>query len=328
MKNKYAQRASLGTIALATVCSLLLPGAAHASGVAAGTLIQNTASATYTSGTASGTVTSNTVTVRVDELLDVAVSGLTSTPAVAGSSNVVLAWTITNTGNGPEAFDLVANPAVAGNDFDATVQQIVIDTNGNGTYDPGVDTILPPGSPTPVIAPDASLTIFVLVSLPGTAADGDTSQVQLTATATTGSGTPGTVIAGAGNGGGDAVVGSSTASQSDNDALIAALASVSLTKAATIVDPFGGSQPVPGAIVTYTLTAVVAGSGQAENLHVTDVIPAGTTYEPGSLKLDAAALTDAADTDAGQGSSAGIDVNLGNVAGGTTKVVTFDVKIN
>lgn len=328
MKNQIALRAASGTVAFVSACMVVLPGAAHASGVAAGTLIQNTASATYTSGSASGTVSSNTVTVKVDELLDVAVAGLTSTPAVAGSSNVVLIYSVTNTGNGPEAFDIAVNAAVAGNDFDAVVQQVVIDSNGNGTYDPGIDTVLATGSPTPAIAPDAALAVFVIVSLPGTAADGDTSQVQLTATSTTGSGTPGTVFAGQGDGGGDAVVGSSTATQSDNDALIASLASVALTKAASIVDPFGGSQPVPGAVVTYTLTATVSGTGQADSLHITDVIPAGTAYQAGTLTLDSAALSDAADTDAGEASPSGIDVNLGTVAGGSTKTVKFNVKIN
>lgn len=328
MKNHLAMRATWGTATLAALGAVLAPGMAHATGVTAGTLIQNTATATYTSGTAGGSVTSNTVTVRVDELLDVAVAGLTTTPAVAGASNVVLEYSVTNTGNGPEAFNLVVNTAVAGNQFDAVLQSVVVDSNGNNTYDPGVDQILTTGQPTPSIAADGSLRVFVIVSLPGTASDGQTSQVQLSATAVTGSGTPGTVFAGQGAGGGDAVVGASTATQSANDALTAALATVALTKSATVVDPFGGSQPVPGAVITYTLVATVNGTGQADGLHVTDVIPAGTTYEPGTLKLDTAALTDANDTDAGEASAAGIDVDLGNVAGGTTKTVTFNVKID
>lgn len=328
MKNNLAMRANWGTAVVAALGATFAPGLAHATGVSAGTLIQNTATATYTSGTSSGTATSNTVTVRVDELLDVAVAGLTTTPALAGASNVVLEYSITNTGNGPEAFNLVVNTAVAGNQFDAVLQSVVVDTNGNGTYDPGVDQVLTSGQPTPSIAADGSLRVFVIVSLPGTATDGQTSQVQLSATAVTGSGTPGTVFAGQGDGGGDAVVGASTATQSANDALTAALATVALTKSATVVDPFGGNQAVPGAVVTYTLTATVSGTGQADNLHVTDVIPAGTTYETGTLTLDSAALTDANDTDAGEASAAGIDVDLGNVAGGTTKTVTFNVKID
>lgn len=329
MKNGEHMNWGKASSALAIVlAALALPQTAHATGVSAGTLIENTASATYTSGTASGTVQSNTVTVRVDELLDVAVAGLTSAPAATGSGTTVLAYSVTNTGNGPEAFNIVVNPAVAGNQFDATVQQVVVDSNGNGTYEPGVDTVLPSGSPTPSIAADGSLTLFVIVSLPATATDGQTSQVELTASAVTGTGTPGTVFAAQGAGGGDAVVGASGADDNAFDSLIATLAAVSLSKSATIADPFGGSQPVPGAVVTYTITATINGTGQVQNLHVTDAYPAGTTYETGTLSLDAAALTDAADADAGTASGTGIDVNLGTVAGGSTKVVKFNVKIN
>lgn len=328
MTKQLSSRAITRTFALVTLGAVLAPGTAHATGVTAGTLIQNTASATYTSGASGGTVTSNTVSIKVDELLNVAVAGLTTTPATAGQTSAVLEYSITNTGNGPEAFNVTVNPAVAGNAFDATVQTVVVDSNGNGTYEPGVDQILATGAATPVIAADGSLKIFVMVGLPAGAVDGQTSQVRLTADAATGTGTAGTVFAAQGDGGGDAVVGTSTASGNANDTLVASLATVALTKSALVADPFGGTQPVPGAVVTYTLTAAVSGTGQASGLHVTDAIPVGTTYQPGTLTLDAAALTDVTDTDAGQASSSGIDVDLGTVTGGTSKTVKFNVKIN
>lgn len=328
MTHRFPTSARTALALCASLLALASAGSAHASGVTAGTLIQNTASATYTSGASSGSVQSNTVTVKVDELLDVAVAGLDSAPVSAGSGNVVLSYSVTNTGNGSEAFKITADPAVAGNPFNAVVQAIAIDTNGNNTYDPGVDQVLTSGAATPAIAADGSLKLFVVVAMPASAAEGQTSQVRLTAAAVTGTGTPGTTFAGQGDAGGDAVVGASGASSAGLDAIIASLASVSLTKSASIVDPFGGSQPVPGAVITYTLVASVTGSGQAEGLHVTDVIPSGTAYQAGTLKLDGAALSDAADTDAGTASASGIDVNLGTVAGGTTKTVVFSVKIN
>lgn len=312
----------------AALAFCLAHGTAFATGVTAGTLIQNTASATYTAGAASGSVNSNTVTVKVDELLDVAVAGLTTTPLAIGAANAVLEYRVTNTGNGPEAFNLTVNPTVAGNNFDAVVQSIVVDSNGNGTYEPGVDTILASGSPTPSIAADGSLKVFVIVSLPAGATDGQSSQVRLTADAVTGTGTPGTAFTGQGDGGGDAVVGASGASANGLDALIASLASVSLSKSATILDPFGGSKAVPGSVVTYTLVATISGSGQVGSLHVTDSYPSGTTYQANTLKLEGASLTDVSDTDEGVATGTGIDVNLGSVAGGTTKTIKFDVKIN
>ena len=301
---------------------------AHAAGVAAGTMIENTATATYGSGPATTTIQSNTVTVRVDELLDVAVAGLTNTTVAAGATDLVLSYSVTNTGNGPEAFELSVDPAVAGNDYSVTVKLLVVDTNDNGTYEPGIDQVLTAGSARPAIAADASLRIFVIVDLPAGVTDGQSSQVRLTAAAATGTGAPGTTFAGQGEGGGDAVVGASGASASDLDTLLATLASVTLAKAASIADPFGGNQPVPGAVVTYTLTATVSGSGQVQDLRITDAIPSGTAYETGTLKLDGTSLTDATDSDAGTASTSGIAVELGTVAGGTTKVVTFNVKIN
>ena len=316
-----------------TAASLLLSASfgasvAHAAGVAAGTQIANTATATYDSGAASVSIQSNTVTVRVDELLNVAVSSLSANPTAAAAGTTVLTYQITNTGNGPESFDLSADPAVSGNSFDPALQSIAYDTNGNGVYDPGTDIILATGAPTPAIAPDNALTVFVLTTLPGTATDGQTGQVRLTATSTTGSGTPGTVFTGQGAGGGDAVVGASTALDDALATEIARLAAVNLTKSATILDPFGTQQPVPGAIVTYSLLAMVSGAGMASNLNVTDVIPVGTTYQPNTLTLDGSALSDGVDGDAGQASSAGIAVNLGALAGGTSKTVAFKVKIN
>lgn len=303
--------------------------AAHAAGVAAGTSITNVATATYTSGTGSSTVQSNTVTVKVDELLNVAVGSLTSSPVSAGSGAAVLAYSVTNSGNGNEAFNLTADPAVSGNAFNGTIQAIAIDSNGNGTYEPGVDTLVTNGAAGPLLAADQTIKVLVLVDLPAGAGDAQTSQVRLTATAVTGTGTPGTVLAGRGDGGVDAVIGASHASSNALDALIASLATVTLTKSATIADPFGGNSPVPGAVVTYSLLAHAIGTGTASGVHVTDAIPAGTTYKAGSLTLGGTALTDAADGDAGTGGAAGIDVSLGSFAGGAPdKTITFQVTIN
>ncbi|MDE2561733.1 MAG: hypothetical protein KGL48_05740 [Sphingomonadales bacterium] len=322
-----SQRHLLAVSSLTIAALAAVP--AHAAGVAAGTLIQNTASATYTSGTSSGSVQSNTVSVKVDQLLDVAVATLDSSPVTASSSSAVLRYQLTNTGNGADTFSLAADPAVAGNPYNGVVQTVAVDSNNNGVYDPGTDLVVNSSSVTPQVLADGKLTVFVVVSLPAGATDTQTSQVRLTVTSAIGSGTPGTVFAGKGVGGVDAVVGLSHATQSALDAMVASLATVTLTKSATVADPFGGSSPVPGAIVTYSIVAHATGSGTADGLHVTDAIPTGTTYQAGSLKLGATALTDAADGDAGQASAAGIDVSLGSMAGGSAdQTVTFKVKIN
>ncbi|WP_234029462.1 hypothetical protein [Erythrobacter sp. THAF29] len=310
-----------------SLASLSAP--ALAEGVDAGTLIENTATATYDDGSGPTTITSNTVTLRVDELLDVTVTSLDSGPVGAAPGTAVLTFELTNTGNGPEAFELSTNPAVAGNDFDSQVDAIAVDTNGNGVYDPGVDQILTAPETTAELAADEAITVFVVVSVPASASDGQRSDVELIAEAVTGIGAPGTVFAGTGVNGGDAIVGTTGADAAATGSLIVGITTVDLTKSATILDPFGGTSAVPGSVVTFTIVAQVSGSGSIDDLVVTDAIPAGTTYAADTLELDAAALSDAADTDAGSASQAdGISVDLGTVAGGTTHTVTFDVTID
>lgn len=321
----YGPLASI--IATAILASAATP--ALAGGVTAGTLIRNTATANFEEDGNPRSVDSNTVTVRVDELLDVTVTSLDTGPVTARPGNAVLTFEVTNPGNGPEAFRLTANPAVAGNDFDVTVRGVAIDSNGNGIYDEGVDQILTGPLTTPVLAPDARVTVFVLVTVPNSAADGDTSNVELTAAAVTGSGTPGTTFAGQGQGGGDAVVGSTGAIDDARGQINSAVASVQLVKSVRLRDPFGGTSAVPGSVATFTIEARVSGSGSVANLVVTDAIPAGTTYVPGTLTLDAGALTDAADADAGAASQgAGVNVRLGSVPAGTNRSITFNVTVD
>ncbi len=318
-------RLALAPLAIAAA---LITTPAHAGGVKAGTLIENTASATYDGGAGPVTIPSNTITVKVDELLDVTVTSRDSGPVSAAPGSAVLTFELTNTGNGPEAYTLTANPAVAGNDFDTTVNGIAVDTNGNGVYDPGVDQMLTGPATTAAIAADASLTVFVLVTIPGGVADGDQSDVSLLAEAVTGTGAPGTAFAGQGAGGGNAIVGSTGANATATGSLSVGITDVDLIKSATVLDPFGGTGIVPGATITYAIRAEVRGSGSVSDLVVTDAAPADTTYVAGSLKLDGATLTDAADADAGRSGTSGISVDLGTVSGGSSRTVTFQVTID
>ncbi|MEL7190465.1 MAG: hypothetical protein AAGK17_13005 [Pseudomonadota bacterium] len=326
MNTKVCTRFLLATSAVA---SLAYAAPVLANGIAAGTLIENTATATYDDGNGTQTVDSNTVVVLVDELLDVTVTSLDPGPIAAVPGEAILTFEVINQGNGPEAFELVANPAVAGNDFDTTVDNIAVDTNGNGTYDPGVDAILTGPATTDVLQPDETVTVFVITTVPTGISDADESDVELTASAVTGTGAPGTTFAGEGVGGGDAIVGTGGAEDSAIGSLIIGLTEVQLTKSATIADPFGGTSAVPGSTVTFTLSAEVIGSGSVDDLIITDAIPDDTTYVAGTLTLDGAPLTDASDADAGEASDAsGISVDLGTVAGGTTQAITFDVTID
>lgn len=193
----YARHKALfATISLpALLAGIAAPAPAAAGGVSAGTLIENTAVASYDEAGTPRTINSNTVIVRVDELLDVTIASLDPGPVNARAGDAVLSFELTNQSNGPEAFRLTANPAVAGNQFDVNVTGIAIDSNGNGTYEPGIDLTLPAPETTEVLAADGVRTIFVLVRVPSGVTEAQTSAVELTAEAVTGSGAPGTLFA-------------------------------------------------------------------------------------------------------------------------------------
>lgn len=313
----------------ATALAAFAATPALAAGTRAGTTISNTATASFDTGAGTQNINSNTVDMLVDELLNVTVASnnpadVTTTP---GATNQLLSFTITNTGNGVESFSLVPNAGVGGDNYDPAVTSIVID-DGDNIYEPGIDVVYVPGSNDPVLNPDAAVTIFVLNTTPGTAVDGNRGIVALVASARTGTGAAGTTFAGQGEGGGDAVVGLTGASGQDDGAFIVASANVALVKSAAIADPLGGSEPIPGAIITYTITATISGTGSVNGLVISDTVPANTTYVPESITLGGTPRTDANDADEARINAGQVVVSLGTISGGNIRTVTFRTTIN
>ena len=311
----------------------LAPSPARAAGTVAGTDIVNMAQATYETPGSSTPVTieSNSVTIKVDELLDVTVvSGDPGDVSVGkGWTAQVLTYQLTNSGNGSEAFTLSADTARPGDEFDTTFEMVILDSNDNGVYDPGVDTIYTPGANDPLLAPDESVRLFVLSAIPDSVGDAARAEIELAAVANSGSGTPGTLFAGKGDGGGDAVVGSTGARSAASGFFKVQASDVTLVKSATVSDPFGGTEPVPGAVILYQLVATTTGTGDLANLAIHDDIPANTTYRKESITLDGKPLSDAAsDDDGGSFGDRSIAVALGTVPGGQTRTITFQVTID
>jgi uncharacterized repeat protein (TIGR01451 family) len=311
---------------------IVAPAPLHAAGTPAGTNIQNVATATYevTPGGPEASIASNTVTLKVDELLDVTVASAdpADVSVVPGANGQLLRFTVTNGGNGSESFTLGTIANGTGDDFDPAVTSLVLDSNGNGAYDAGIDTVYVAGSNDPELDADEAITVFVLSSIPAGATDTQRGKVELTAAAKTGTGAPGTSFAGLGQGGGNAVVGATGADALDDAWYRVAKAAISFAKSAAVADPWGGTTQVPGATITYTLTATVSGTGSLGNVRISDPIPAGTTFAPGSITLEGAALSDADDADAGRFIGTGIAVGLGTLASGDSRTVTFKVKID
>ena len=327
--NRPARRYTILLLSGAALSAVAAP--AMAAGTRAGSVIENTATATFDVGASTASVNSNQHDLQVDELIDVTVDWAdpADVPTTPGATGQALTFTITNNGNGNETYGLTTVSTIGGDNYDPTVNQIVID-DGDGIYEPGIDAVYVPGTNDPALEPDASVTVFVISTTPGGVADTNRGGVQLVAASQTGTGAPGANVGGAnaGEGGSDAVVGTSGGDGLDNGFYVVAAATVSLVKSATVADPFGGSDALPGSTVTYTITANTVGGGTLPNLRITDAVPTGTTYVPGSITLGGSPLSDATDADAGNFGAGTVTVNLGNVPGGQTRVVTFQVTIN
>lgn len=325
----------LGAFCTVTLCLGLGSNQTLAVGVPAGTDITNTAEVTYSVGAASVTTTSNAAVVTVAEILDVAVTRQSplNTSVSANATQQEILFTVTNIGNGPETFRLVMDSVIGGDDFDPVPSSpsIYFDTDGSGDLSPG-DVAYSAGTNDPVLNRDTSVSVLVVNNIPGTVADGNIGITQLAADARTGSGPRGTVFAGQGAAGTDAVVGNSGAAALSTGRYLVAGVAVTAVKSQTVVDQFGGTRPLPTARINYTVTVQATGTGDATNTVFGDNIPPNTSYVPGTLRLNSTLLSDTAADDAGEFISTPaprVRVTLGtlNQASGT-QTIQFAVTIN
>jgi uncharacterized repeat protein (TIGR01451 family) len=321
-------------LACAGCLALLASHWSLAAGTAAGTSIQNTAQVTYTVGGSQVTTPSNTTAITVAERLDVNVTLQSGPISVQGGDlRRALALRVTNTGNGDESFQLTMTSAIGGDNFDPTPASpaIFFDTDASGDLSPS-DTPYVAGTNDPQLAPDTFVTVLIVNDIPTGLTNGAIGRSRLAAQSKTGVGAPGTVFAGLGTGGVDAIVGSSGAASNATGDYVVSDVSLTNVKSATVQDPFGGSEPVPGSRITYQIVVNATGTGTAVSTVVDDTIPVNTTFVPGSLRLNAAALSDTADADAGEflaGPSPAIRVRLGSLtAAAGTQTIVFQVTIN
>lgn len=277
--------------ALASFCSTT----AAVAETAAGTAITNIASLQVAGG--ARPVMSNQVAVIAAERLDMTL----------GRAQPDAALLLTNTGNGDEAF-VIEVTAESG----VTVRGVAIDRDGDGRFDPARDTLLD-GGVTPVVAAHGSLPLLVL-------ADANQARVTVTAHARTGSGPAGTVFPGQGDSGGDAVTGATGARAESAVDVTGTAAGPTLIKSQSVAAPDGSARAVTGAVITYTLEASFPAA--VESARIEDPVPAGTSFVPGSLRLDGAALADAAGFD-----GAAVAAVLGPQTAGSRRTLQFQVRI-
>jgi uncharacterized repeat protein (TIGR01451 family) len=290
-------------------------------------------------------------------------AGVTTAPVKVNTPgfNSVTKFMLSNSGNGTQKFSLARTNQVgvapnytplnsalyAPLNPSGVTGAIFLESplNLTGAFAPGVDVAYVPGGNDPVVAAGAGQVIYVLSDTPSAAlaARGD---VLLTATSmTTGASTAliNTRLVGKGqnlgSGAGNALVvtaggaSSSVCSYVIDSGLSLLKDIVSSVDAAgaPIVDPLTGLTVPPvliaGATVTYRITATFNGvaPAMATGLVISDPLPAGVTYVPGTIAVNGITQNDALVWSAASNT---VTVALGNLPVATSVVVTFKVTIN
>lgn len=346
---------------------MLLSQHAFAIGTPAGDPVANTASVAFeVGGVAQNAITSNTASFVVDQRVDFTLAEVDGapTPATPGLANAVTSFTLTNTGNALQDFNLSAvnlvGGTINGNVDNVQVEdppRVFADTNGSGVFDAGDDVFVDELSPD---AGSNSILVFVVANVPVTLVNGDGANVEITATAhdagAAGLGALTADDAGAaddtaavqvvfanGNGGGVEI---------SQDGYAIASADLAATKTSTVIDDgFSVANPkaIPGATVEYSISIVNSGAQDATGVGVTDPLDPNVTialggYPGGDAEVEqggalvTSCTLDADDTDAdgcglftgGSGPEVRVTpaaLTLGGTVSGTDNAAVFRFRV-
>lgn len=343
--------------ASAAAFAILASSPALASGTLAGSTITNTVTVNYQVGSVAQTATSASNSFKVDRKVNVTVAetGSATTQVSPGQTAAVTTFTVTNLSNAALDFALVAaqqsggTAAHSGTDnFDVTNVKIYVDTNNNGSYDPGTDLEV---SYLDEVAADASKTVFVVADIPLSLSTGSVAGVTLTATGreggtagsqgaalveTTGADSANTVdtVFADGAGSSDSARDAAYSAKDDYTVLAAALTIVKSSK--VISDPLNGTtnpKAIPGATIEYCISvANAAGGAGASNVAISDPLPVTVTYDSGyGIFLNGTVTSGVCNADGAAGgsySSGTVSGTLSSVAAGATKTMRFRAVIN
>lgn len=340
----------LASASAITVGAIAAP--AFAAGTAAGTEITNEVTVSYSVGTVAQEDVEDTDSFIVDRMVNLTVEELGSdtTTVAPGETLVVTTFQVTNQSNATLDFLLSAANA-GGDDFDVnTPFTFYVDNEASGTQGvlDGADTLVT--SLDDLVADDIATVFVVAASVPGTVVTDDEADVVLTASAreTNGGALTGVLTSGQANTAGmDTVLadgaGSTDAANdgahSATDTYVVSAASLAVTKSSRPVeDPVNGTtnpKMIPGAIVEYCISVVnAAGSATATGITLSDELPAGLVFVPGSILVDGTlASADPADCDS-DGSAGGnwdgtnVTGSLSDIAAGENRTLVFRATID
>ena len=331
-----------GLLRAIVAATSVVAAAAFAAGTPAGTPIPNSATLQYSIGGVAATpLTAVAPVILVAEVINVSLIAQGVTVVNSPDSARPLSFLLTNTGNGSEAFTFTREVAVAGDQFDpvSAASAIYIESGAQAGFQvsgPNADTVYTPGLNEPVLAAETTRVIYVVSNIPAgqpTGALGYASLIASAATPGAANASPGTTLAGLGQGLGgvvvDVVVGGSRARvAAQGSYLVSGLAVLVNKTVSSVKDPLGGTLVMPGSVLTYRIVLSLTGVGVAENLALADPLAVNTTYVPASLLVEGGARTDALDADNGSFASGAVSVVFGNTAAPATRTVEFKATVN
>jgi len=240
----------------------------------AGATITNRAIVTYED--ASGNTyeaQSNLAEVTVAQIY-AATIGVDVDATAAPGQTVYLPYTLTNTGNGTDTYEITAANDISSPDtLDSSSIVVYHDTNGNGVADAGEPTIGAAGLVVDGINNNVA-NLVVAVQVPANATDGQTLGVTLTAEAREGGAT------GVLNSVTDATtapVGGRDGADGTNESLI------TVTGDAVLVVTKSAAPGATANSLDYTVTVRNNGNAAASNVVIFDGIPVNTQLDPNSL---------------------------------------------
>jgi uncharacterized repeat protein (TIGR01451 family) len=274
--------------------------------------------------------------------------GLTTT----GTANAVAVFKLTNTGNFAQGYTFGVTQPVGGSlfahtdTFDLANTKAVVSgaacstaTTTTPTYNSATDT----ATTVPTLNADSCVYVIVLGDTPNGLANGAAAIVRLTAT-TVAAGTLAAISDSSGSpdsSGVDIVFADSATGVHvaqvardgkafDDDEYFVIAPALTVTKTSAVIsDPFNlavNPKAIPGATMEYTVTAAnAAGAATANAVTLADVMPANTTFVPGSITLNAVAVSDAAGYNAGTKT---VSVTTATLAASATATLKFRVTIN
>jgi len=337
---KTTQRAVLALVFLLAAGSM-----AHAAGVTSGTSIDNFA--TMTASNVASATQSNTINTVVTSVYGLATNTFVD-PAdgsvTAGSTTDYL-FKVYNNGNvsdsiginvGVQTFSAgagtTADWSVAVDDANPFAVGLTWQNSGGATATQGGDQ----ATGAAAIAPGAYATFTVRITSAADAADSSTMSVPISFV--TGN-TPVGAYKGFNNTdyGGDQTVTRAAGTLGGASDLTSQVsgAVLTLSKTAVVTAPAGytggGTDPVPGARIAYTVEYGNSGAANALSVQVVDYIPTNTTYEAGTIYLDTVLKTDGGpddECDYNITNAGAVTCDVGTVAPAATGSVEFSVTID